>query len=85
MLCFHSQKKCEERVIPERKVDNINRLGKDLSDALEGPVPEEITEDVDRLNERWQDVTAALESFSDKGYPDYSKECCLLRILKRRF
>jgi hypothetical protein len=44
-----------------------------------------LAKDVDDFNEKWKDTNAALESFSDKGYSDVKSECCLVRIVKRKF
>lgn len=76
--------KCEERPKTQQKVDRINRVGNDLCETLDGASKKAIGQDVQKLNDRWKDVSPALESFSDKEYPE-NDECCFLRIIKRKF
>ncbi len=68
------------------KVDRINRLGGDVCDILDGPSQKAVKGELQQFNDRWQDVTAALESYNDKGYPDVNgNDCCIVRIIKRKF
>ena len=68
------------------KVDRVNRLGKDVCEILDGPSQKAVKGELQQFNDRWQDVCAALESYNDKGYPDVNgNECCIVRIIKRKF
>ncbi|KAK3738455.1 hypothetical protein QZH41_017077 [Actinostola sp. cb2023] len=76
--------KCEERPQTQVRVQRTNRLAKDVMSLLDSESSEKLEKDVEQFNEKWKDTSAALESFSDKGYSDKS-ECCLMRIIKRKF
>jgi len=68
------------------KVDRVNRLGKDVCNILDGPSQKAVKGELQEFNDRWRDLTAAMESYNDKGYPDVNgNECCLVRIIKRKF
>ncbi|KAL9968901.1 hypothetical protein ACROYT_G021049 [Oculina patagonica] len=78
--------KLEEKPSMQVKVDRINRLGGDVCDILDGPSQKAVKGELQQFNDRWQDVTAALESYNDKGYPDVNgNDCCIVRIIKRKF
>ncbi|XP_020601123.1 utrophin-like isoform X3 [Orbicella faveolata] len=81
-----AQIKLEERPSMQLKVDRVNRLGKDVCNILDGPSQKAVKGELQEFNDRWRDLTAAIESYSDKGYPDVNgSECCLMRIIKRKF
>ena len=75
----------EEKPNMQIKVDRVNRLGKDVCEVLDGPSKKAVTEELQDFNDRWQNASAALESYNDKGYPDVNNDCCLIRIVKRKF
>lgn len=79
------QIKCEERARYASKVDRINRLGNDLAGEIDQPSHDIIQDELQPFNARWSDVSAQLENFSDKGYPQPKNECCFLRIMRRKF
>lgn len=78
--------KLEEKPSLQVKVDRVNRLGRDVCEILDGPSQKTVKGELQEFNDRWQNTTAALESYSDKGYPDANgNDCCLIRIIKRKF
>ena len=85
ILIHFFQIKCEERSRYAAKVDRINQLGKDLAGEIDQPSHDAIQEELQPFNARWSDVSSQLENFSDKGYPQPGSECCLLRIMRRKF
>ena len=78
--------KMEERSNMQVKVDRVNRLGRDVCDILDGPSGKAVKGELQEFNDRWQNATAGLESYTDKGYPDAGvNDCCLMKIIKRKF
>lgn len=76
----------EEKPKMQVKVDRGNRLGRDVCEILDGPSQKAVKGELQEFNDRWQETTAALESYNDKGYPEISgNDCCLMRIIKRKF
>ena len=82
---FTLQIKLEERPSMKVKVDRVNRLGKDVLEVIDGPSKKSVKEELQEFNDHWQSATASLESYDDKGYPEEGNDCCLIRILKRKF
>lgn len=85
MFTFCIKIKLDVKPNMQLKVDRVNRLGKNVCEILDGPSQKAVKGELQEFNDKWQDATAALESYSDKGYLDANNECCLLRIIKRKF
>ena len=86
LFTFLMKIKLEEKSNMQVKVDRVNRLGRDVCDILDGPSEKAVKGELQEFNDRWQNTSAALESYTDKGYPDVGgNDCCLIKIIKRKF
>lgn len=67
------------------RVQRAKRLANDVMPLLDPESSKKLAKEVKDFEEKWKETNAALESFSDKGYSDVKNDCCLVRVIKRKF